>query len=185
MPFDIAPRRYDTVTIWLHWSTALLVALQWIGAHAIDWFPRGAPRVDARSVHILVGLLLAGLLSARLIWRATRGRRLPPSDAGLAGLAARAAHYGLYVLLGALLLVGVLLTWARGDSIFGLFHVPPLIAGDRTVAHLLQDVHAALGWMILGLAGLHGAAALAHRVIWQDGVLERMLPGGGRLFGSD
>lgn len=32
--------RYDRTTIVYHWATALLVAVQWLGAQTIDWFPR-------------------------------------------------------------------------------------------------------------------------------------------------
>jgi cytochrome b561 len=165
-----------------HWITAALVAAQWLGAQVIDWFPSGAPRVDARSVHIIGGVLLLALLILRLAWRATGGRRLSPADGGWAGVVARMTHWGLYALLGAMVLVGLVLTWARGDSIFNLFHVPALAPSSQVLAHQLrhqlQEVHALLGYLILGLAGLHAAAALAHRFVWQDGVLARMLPGG-------
>ena len=84
--------RYDTTTIICHWLTALLVATQWLGAQTIDWFPRGPLRVDARSVHIVCGLLLAAILAFRLIWRVTRGRRLPPADKGLLQIVAKATR---------------------------------------------------------------------------------------------
>jgi cytochrome b561 len=64
---------YDNRTIILHWVTALLVAEQWLGAQIIDWFPKGAPRVDARSVHITCGILLAAVLVGRIIGRLTWG----------------------------------------------------------------------------------------------------------------
>jgi len=40
------------------------------------------------------------------------------------------------------------------------------------------EVHATIGLLILGLAGLHAGAALVHRYLWHDGVLARMLPRG-------
>ncbi len=76
-PVSPAAMRYDTETIAFHWLTALLVAGQWLGAQVIDWFPRGPLRVDARSVHIIGGAMLAALLLARIAWRATQGRRQP------------------------------------------------------------------------------------------------------------
>lgn len=72
-PVDVNATRYDTRTMLFHWLTAALVVLQWIGAKTIDWFPRGTLRVDARSVHITVGVLLALVLVARIVWRATGG----------------------------------------------------------------------------------------------------------------
>jgi cytochrome b561 len=161
-----------------HWATAILVAAQWLGAHTIDWFPKGPLKVDARSVHITIGLLLAVILFGRIVWRLTGGRRLPPADTGVLNLIAKGAHWSLYVLVAAMLLVGMALSWVQGDSIFNLFTIPAYEPGNRALAHQVQGIHATIGWIILGLAGLHASAALFHRYVWHDGVLSRMLPDG-------
>jgi cytochrome b561 len=177
-PVSDDARRYDATTMFFHWATALLVVTQWLGAQIIDWFPRGPLRVDARSVHITFGLLLAALVAARVIWRLTRGRRLPLADAGALNVVAKGTHWGLYALLAAMLLAGMFLTWTRGDSIFNLFSIPAYDPADKALPHQVQEVHATIGWLILGLAGLHATAALVHRYLWHDGVLARMLPRG-------
>ena len=133
---DWNARRYDRRTIFFHWLTLFLVVLQFAIAWTIDDFPRGPLRVDSRSCHILVGTLLAAVLGARLAWRMTRGRRLPPADRHLLHVVAKVTHWGLYL---------VLLT---------------------------------IGWVIIGLVGLHASAAIAHRALWRDGVLARMAPAG-------
>jgi cytochrome b561 len=175
-PISPDARTYDHTTIAFHWLTAILVITQWLGAQVIDWFPRGPLRVDARSVHIVMGVILAVLLVVRLLWRITQGRRLPPTGAGLLDLAGKAAHWGLYALMLAMVVVGMALTWARGDSIFNLFSIPAFRPGDRALADLVGEVHEVVGYLILALAGLHASAALVHRYLWQDGVLHRMLP---------
>ena len=172
--------RYDPVTIAFHWGVAMLVALQWAGAQTIDWFPRGPLRTDARSVHIVLGLAFGALLVGRIIWRATSGRRLPAADQGALHVVAKATHWGLYALLAAMLAVGLVLEWARGDSIFGLFSIPALRPGDTALPHTLQDIHGLIAWAIIGLAGLHAGGALVHRYLWHDGVLARMTPWRGR-----
>ena len=177
-PVSPDENRYDGITILLHWATAILVVEQWLGAQIIDWFPRGPLRIDARSVHIAAGMLLAALLAWRLLWRSSRGRRLPPADRGLLGLAATATHWGLYLLLVAMVTVGVALAWTRGDSLFNLFSIPAYDPGNHALADRIQDIHAAIGWIILAVAGLHAAAALVHHYVWRDGVLARMLPRG-------
>lgn len=173
-PIDQTASRYDRLTIALHWLVAFLVVEQWIGAQVIDFFPRGAPRVDARSVHIAGGVLLGVLLLIRVLWRGTGGRRLPASDVGIRHTLAVAIHGALYLLVAAMIGVGLALTLARGDSIFNLFTLPRFATND--LADTIQEVHATIGYLILGTAGLHALAALVHHYILKDGVLRRMLP---------
>jgi cytochrome b561 len=179
-PVSRSATRYDTTTIVFHWITAILVATQWLGAQTIDWFPKGAPRIDARSVHISCGVLLAAILLSRIIWRLTAGRRLPLADGPVLSVVAKATHWGLYALLAAMVLVGMALAWTRGDSLFNLFTLPQFDPGNHALADQVQGIHATIGWIIVAVAGLHAGAALFHRLIWRDGVLGRMLPGRGR-----
>jgi cytochrome b561 len=176
-PVDQNAASYDTRTIIFHWVTAVLVVVQWVGAQTIDFFPRGVWRVDARSVHITLGVLLAVVIAARIAWRLTGGRRLKLADSGVLAVISKLTHWVLYGLVVAMVLVGMVLTWARGDSIFNLFKIPPLDPASRALAEQVQNIHATIGWAIVAVAGLHAAAALVHRYVWRDGVLSRMLPG--------
>jgi len=168
--------RYDGPTIWFHWAVACLVLVQWLLAQVIDWFPLGIPRIEARSVHISLGLFLGVLLLARVVWRATRGRVLPPADRGALQILAKAVHYTLYVLLIAMVAVGLFLVWVRGDSFFGLFTVPAFDPGNKALRHNIEELHGTIATIILILAGLHAAASLIHQYLWHDNVLRRMLP---------
>jgi cytochrome b561 len=161
-----------------HWLVVLLVVGQWLGAQTIDWFPKGSLRIDMRSLHIVFGLVLGGVLAARIVWRLTGGRQLPPADRGVLQTIAKATHWGLYALVAAMVLVGLALEWARGDNIFNLFTIPAYSPGNRALAEQVQGIHATIGWMIIALAGLHAGAAIVHRTVWHDGVLARMLPNG-------
>lgn len=175
-PVTPTASHYDRRTIFFHWATFALVVLQFVVAWTIDDFPSGALRVDARSVHITLGLLLALLLLARVVWRTTKGRRLPAADHGAKHVVAKGTHWGLYLLLLAMVTLGITLTWARGDSIYNLFSIPSFAAGDHALSNQIQDWHGDVGWIIITLAGLHAAAALAHRFFWKDSVLSRMAP---------
>lgn len=168
--------RYDRRTIAFHWITAFLVVFQWLGAQTIDWFPRGSLRINARSVHITFGAVLAAILVGRLVWRLTGGRRLPSADRGLMNVAAKATHWSLYALLLAMVSVGIFLTWTRGDSLFNLIKLPVYEQGNHQLKYQVQEVHATIGWIIVGMAGLHGTAGLIHRYLWHDAILSRMLP---------
>ena len=177
MKTDIAPVRYDRATLWFHWLTALLVVEQWIGAHVIDDFAKGAPRIAARSVHISFGLFLGLVLIARLVWRMTQGRKLPPANEGFLHFVATGTHWLLYALLVSIIPVGIFLVWAQGDSYFGLFSVPAFDAGNKILRHNVAELHGLLANSILIVAGVHAAAALVHHFIWHDGVMRRMMPG--------
>ena len=172
-PVDRTATRYDRTTIWFHWLTALLIVSQWCIAKMIDWAPRGDPRVPMRSLHLTVGVILIGLIAARIIWRATEGRRLPAADRGALHVVAKATHWGLYALIAVTLAGGLLLWWVRGDTWFFVFSLPKL---DDPALHDLADTyHPLLGTIIIVLAGFHAAAAIVHRLVWHDGVLARML----------
>src|ERR1700675_3640243 len=80
---------YDRRTIQLHWVTAVLVGLLWGIAQVIDLFPKGAPKIAVRSVHIVLGVLLGVVLLMRIVWRSRSGRRLPPANDGVVGYFAR------------------------------------------------------------------------------------------------
>ena len=176
-PVSTGARQYDARTIALHWATAGLIAVQFGIAQVIDLFPSGMPRVAVRSTHIVLGVVMVGLLLARVVWRATEGRRLPAADRGALHLVAKATHWTLYGLLAAMLALGVVTTWARGDNIFGLFRLPKFDPSNPALGEQLLEIHGALVMVLLVLAAVHAGAALAHHYLWRDGVLRRMLPG--------
>lgn len=169
-------QRYDRRTIILHWTTAVLVVALWGSAQVIDWFPRGWPRVDARSVHITMGVTLVAVLIWRVAHRLGDGRKLPPADRPLLHAVAKTTHYGLYALLATQVTLGVLFVWLRGDNIWNLFSLPALPLGDKAFRENVGDLHGLIANVILILAGVHAAASLVHHYVWRDNVLRRMLP---------
>jgi len=168
--------QYDPVTIALHWASAALVALLWLIGQTVDWAPSGPLRVDYRSLHILLGVTLLGVFTARVIWRLSCGRSLPDAGNEFLERVARLTHWTLYLLILAALVLGLANVWVRGDTIFNLFTVPAFDPGNKALRTLIGDWHALAANAILILAGVHAAAALFHHTILRDGVLRRMLP---------
>ena len=168
--------RYDGVSILLHWLTAGLVVILWTLGQTIDFFPKGAPRIDARSTHIVLGATLGLVLIARMLWRASAGRRLPLANSGWLGVTAKVVHYGLYVLVGVTVVLGIFNAWQRGDVLFNVYTIPKLIPGDLVLKRALEDLHGDFADAVLIVAGVHAAAALAHHYLLRDRVLRRMLP---------
>ena len=171
-----ARARYDGLSILLHWLTAGLVVILWTLGQTLDFFPRGAAKMDARSVHIILGATLGVVLLIRVLWRASAGRRLPLTGQGWLGLTAKVVHYGLYVLVAVTVVLGIFNAWQRGDVLFGLYKIPQLIPGDRALRRAFGELHGDCADVVLIVAGLHAAAALAHHYVLRDRVLRRMLP---------
>ncbi len=172
-------QRYDAMTIILHWFTAVLVLVLWVGARALHGMPPGALRADGRSLHIVLGLFLGALGGGRFVWRLSFGRPLPPTDSGWMGTAARLTHGGLYTLLAAMVLIGILLAWMGGDSLFNQFTPAALDADNQALAEQLRRVHSLIGWAIVAVVAAHSAAVLFHHYALKDSVLARMMPRGG------
>jgi cytochrome b561 len=151
----------------------------WVGGQSIDWFPKGPLRVDARSVHILLGTLLALLLIYRLFWRATGGTRVTYARSW-SGTVARLMHGGLYLALLGTLSLGLFNAWIRGDSLFGLARIAAFGSYDAAARHALSErivgYHSLGANLILLMAGAHAAAALVHQLILKDNLIARMAP---------
>ena len=168
---------YDRRTIWLHWATAVLMTVLWGIAQIIDLFPKGAPKISARSVHIIFGLVLGVLLVMRIGWRSRAGRKLPLANPGVPGYIARIVHLTLYAGLVAVIVLGVVNAWARGDSVFGLFHIPKLLPANTQLKPTVEYLHKTFANVLVILAAAHALTAVVHHFVLRDGVLRRMLPG--------
>ncbi len=170
------PTRYDTRTIVLHWLTAALVAALWLLGETIDWFPKGDARVAARSTHILLGVTLALVLTARVTWRfGGAGVHIPLVDATRMDALAAFVHKALYALLVCTVLLGLLNAWQRGDTVFNLFTIRSLFPDNKAFRETIEELHGLSANALLIVAALHAAAGLLHHYVLKDDVLRRML----------
>jgi len=176
----MARQTYTSTQKFLHWALFALVILLYGLTFADDIFQRGDPARDtAWKLHISFGMLLAMLVGWRVVLRLARGAPALPSEMnGLEESAAKLAHMLLYALLIAIPVLGILLTWFRGDalSFFGLFTIPSPVGADRATARTIRELHSLCANGILIVAGLHALAALWHHFVRRDTVLARMLP---------
>ncbi|WP_124453388.1 cytochrome b [Paucibacter sp. KBW04] len=174
------PSSYDSRSIRYHWLSAALVLGLWAAGQCIDFFPKGAPRITVRSLHISFGVMLGVMLLLRLLWRRQGGLKLPAAEPGFKGRLALSVHRLLYLLLGGTVLVGMACVWIRGDNLFNLFTVPAFDPSNKALRHDAVELHELFANLLLIFAGLHAAAALAHHWLLKDGVLTRMWPSLGR-----
>lgn len=171
---------YSPSQKFLHWALFALVLFLYALTFGEDLYPRGDPQVDAIwRLHISVGLLLAFFVAWRVWLRVTKGAPgLPAEMTRVERVAAMIGHAALYGFLIAIPVLGVLLTWYRGDalSFFGVFTIPSPVTPDRATARAIKELHGLCANGILIVAGLHALAALWHHFIRKDDVLVRMLP---------
>ncbi len=172
-------QRYDATTVALHWIVALTVVVQWLLGQGMHYFPKDWRHPD-RQIHVYIGTTLAIVLIVRLVWRLTRGRRIP-EPATLLNLAAKAMHVLLYLVLFTILGLGLFAVWNKGGPyIGGLLTIDPWGHADKVARKALSvkvvGIHELLANTLLCLAFLHAAAALFHQYVLKDGVLSRMIP---------
>ena len=168
------PLPYDRTTVVLHWLSVVLVAALWLGPQLVETLTPPSFQAGLRSSHIALGGLLGVVLIVRLLRRAGL---LLSGRAPRSGVAARAMHLTLYLLLGATIGLGGLRLWAHGETIFHLVTVPGFAPADHALSHTLAGLHGLGANLVLILMAVHVVAALAHHYLWHDGLLFRILPG--------
>jgi cytochrome b561 len=172
--------RFDQISISLHWITVLLIVTQFTSA----WFhksldPDTSLAAAVLATHRNTGVVIWFVGLARLVWRRNFAY-LPPFPQSMSKLQqtiSTAVEYGLYILLFVQPIIGLARVLLRGESFDFLFwEVPALMEPDPTLRGQFADVHEFGAKALLVLIGFHAGAAIVHRFVLRDGVLQRMLP---------
>ncbi|NWG91671.1 MAG: cytochrome b [Parvularculaceae bacterium] len=182
--------RYTRVAIALHWLIALMVIGQLAGGFYMHNLPdaKAELKFELYQWHKSFGVTIMLLTLVRLAWRLTH--KPPPLPAAMPQwekIAARGAHIGFYILLIAMPFVGWLVVSSSpfADSVqtylFGVVHWPHLpffenVADRKGLSHDFAELHEYLAFAMIGLLGLHVAAALKHQFVNKDAVLSHMVP---------
>jgi cytochrome b561 len=184
-PVVSASRRYDSISMSLHWLTAALVfSLIATGLIMTRLQAGSADQFAFYQLHKALGVVLLLLTALRGAWRAMRPPPPWPPEVPHPGrLAARIVQAALYLCLVAVPIAGWALVSASPfnipTSLFGLAtwpHLPVLSDLDRAsrarIEPVLSRVHAILAYGLATLVLLHSAAAIWHG----RSMLARMLP---------
>ncbi len=176
---DSAENRFSPAAQAFHWLTVLLVVLAWTLGVIDEDLPEGAANVGA-FVHVLAGQVVIALLFLRLLWRVITPRPAPLATrlGPLGDFAGRLAHAGLYALLLAVPVTGLVTLFEGGEALplAGLYDIASPWARNRELRHYVGEIHELAAHALMVLAGVHTTAALAHHFAFKDGVLRRMLP---------
>ena len=170
---------YGIVSRLFHWLMAIaIIAMFVLGVWMVGLDYYSPYYNSAPDIHRSVGMLLLFALIVRWLWRAVN---VKPSDAELSPVektAARAVHWGFYLLLLALLVSGYFISTAGGEpiSVFGWFNVPSIFQ-MRGLESRAGYIHKILAYGVIALAAVHTLAALKHHYVDKTAVLKRMWSG--------
>ncbi|MDR2212404.1 MAG: cytochrome b [Pseudomonadales bacterium] len=170
--------RYGTLSLALHWLTALLIVAVYALMHVHEALGRTPAAATAELWHSMLGLLVLLLTLIRLPLRFMQpAPAIEPPLVQWQHWLSLATHGALYVLiLLAMPILGWLLLSAEGHDIsfFGL-PLPALSARDPARAETVKEIHETIGNIGYALIALHTAAALYHHYVLRDNTLVRML----------
>lgn len=192
-------QKYSKSAIILHWLTALIIlslfGLGWYMAElpqkgpkstSLDLFDLGiytmqfSEAISSRTfyfnLHKSLGITLLLVIAIRLFVRIRKGSpAFPASMREWEVKFAEITHKILYVLMLAVPLLGVATAvYSKyGIKWFGL----QLVAGldNAGLRDIYKEGHEIVGWILLAVIVLHVAAAIKHKVIDKDDIMERML----------
>jgi cytochrome b561 len=166
---------YGLVARLLHWLIVVLVAAQFVLGWTMPDIHRDTQPIGLIAWHLAIGTALIVAMAVRVVWRLTH--RPPPGNLPpLLDTVSRATHFLLYAALLAVPMLG----WANASSrgwagtLSSALPLPALAPTGSTVGHAMGDVHSALAWVLFVLIGMHVGAALFHRFVRKDKVLQRI-----------
>jgi len=170
---------YGTSAKLFHWVTVALLMVQFALGWLMPDIERGMQPERLMNLHISFGLVILAIVVLRSAWRLLHGA--PPPDVLLPHwqrVLSQLIHLALYLLLFAMPLSGWFFASARGWTItlFGVVAVPRLVPQGSALGHTIGELHGTLSWVLLGTIGAHVVAAFAHRFLYRDQVMQRMLP---------
>jgi len=173
-----AATTYDRAGRAFHWTVAALVACQFVTALLLPHIKVDTPVDNIINLHFNLGLAIVVVMAARLAHRWRHPVQVAPGEGRPWERAlANAVHRLFY----AILLIGPFLGWAAASAhsvpvrLLGVLTLPALAPRKAQWGFLAGDVHGYAMWTLLGLVGLHAAAALYHHFVRHDSVLRRML----------
>ncbi|WP_371168821.1 cytochrome b [Aliiroseovarius sp. 2305UL8-7] len=169
-------KRYHPLLVSIHWIVAfmVLVALLIGGPSLADMENSDPDKMFGLKGHMIWGIVIGTLMVVRLVTRLTK-ETPPHADAGNAALnsGAKAAHWGLYLLVFAMVGSGLGIAMSAGlfPIAFGGSGTPLPANFDAFTA---RTAHGLIANLLLLLIALHLAGWAYHQFIRKDHLISRM-----------
>ena len=190
--------QYNNISIFLHWLIAVGIVFMFILGWFMDTVPKDAaksstfdlfnmglyvwelskevsPRSFYFNLHKSVGISLFALIILRILWRLThKPPALLDSMKTWEKKLATGAHHGLYFLMVATPLAGIIMSISSKYGIhwFGI----KLVGGidNKASREVFYEFHEIFGLLILLILFFHIAGAFKHALVDKDGTIRRM-----------
>jgi cytochrome b561 len=181
MPIGAKRQPFDSLTLCLHWATALLVLGMFVSAwlHALAEARESVYAAAFIQVHRSLGATIWIATAFRLFWRLTNAE-LPPFPVHITKVHRAIVQMSEYILYALLLVqpatgLGMALFNGRAFALF-LWRVPQLLHQNKAMSAAFHSAHEIGAWTLAALATVHALAALFHHFVLRDDVLHCMAP---------
>ena len=161
----------------IHWLMAIIIMLDLNVAQKFGGEMQLLDRLDSRVDHATAGMIVTFLFILRIILRYRYGApSLPQSMPLWQKYSAKLGHYGLYFLMGLLVVSGITTANFTSDPIvvFGLFNLSSEV-DNLYMFDLIRGVHEFATKAIIVLIIVHIFAAIYHHYILKDDSTKNML----------
>ena len=166
---------YGFISKAFHWiSAAALVVQIPLGFYLVD-LDFSEKRVTIESIHVVIGLSIFYLILLRLIYKIFNPTpSLGNSIFPVQRLIAKMNHVLLYITILTITISGALKKLFNGE-ILDLFFLNLEIKDNFELAELFYDIHIVANYCLIALISLHILAVIAHKVLFQENLLKKIL----------
>ena len=158
---------YGLIARLLHWTSVALIFLAVMIAVQSGAMEVGPKKVAAVTKHAVLGLAILSVMLARLYWRTVS---VNPIDSYTLPrpykVLAMSLHRGLYCLVLALVLTGILHIVFLGDSlpVAGRLGIGRIATENVPVGELWHDIHVRFTYVLYAAIAVHVLGAIVHQI---------------------
>ena len=166
---------YGLISKVLHWISALVLVVQIpLGFYLVD-LDFGEERITIENIHVILGLTVFYLVILRLINKILNPTpKLAPSIFVGQKFIAKLNHLLLYVAILSITISGILKKLFNGETLV-IFFKEIRIKDNFELADQFYNIHIYSNYTIIALISLHILAVIAHRLLFKDNLLKRIL----------
>ena len=160
----------------IHWLMAAAIMIDLNVAQKFGGEMQLLDRLESRADHATMGLIITFLLVLRIILRFRYGApSLPNSMSKWQIIAAQAGHYGLYILMGTLVMTGIISAIYASDPILVFNSYDLAFANHNDNAfRIVRGIHEFCTNAIIALIFIHILAAIYHHFVLKDSTTSNM-----------